>query len=77
MVLGAWSEMERAVKILLRLEKETKGALRYQEIGEDGLPLVKDFLMGTVYLRKSALVKQAFSSDRFPKGLTLDVTFED
>jgi hypothetical protein len=39
------------------LERETKGALRYQELGADGKPVGTDqgAAVGTLYLRKRAL----------------------
>jgi hypothetical protein len=36
------------------LEKETKGAVRFQEVGEDGKPAFAPSV-GTLYIRKSAL----------------------
>ena len=35
-------------------EKETKGAVRFQEVGEDGKPAFAPSV-GTLYIRKSAL----------------------
>ena len=35
-------------------EKETKGAVRFQEVGEDGKPAFAPSI-GTLYIRKSAL----------------------
>lgn len=47
-------------KLLFKLEKETKGALRYQEVELDGRPVAVDSpaderLIGTLYLRKAKL----------------------
>jgi hypothetical protein len=41
-----------------KLEKETKGALRYQEVDEKGESLAK---IGTLYVRKSAFERKRFS----------------
>jgi hypothetical protein len=39
-----------------KLDEETKGALRYQEIDTDGNRVTSGLMqMGTVYLRKTAL----------------------
>jgi hypothetical protein len=40
--------------IHFRVEKETKGAVRYQEVNEDGSD-VFNAAIGTLYIRKSAL----------------------
>ena len=41
------------------LERTTKGALRYAELGPDGAPLTQaDAVVGTLYVRKSALTGQ-------------------
>lgn len=64
------------MKLSFVLEKETKGAVRYQEVDEAGNPKDKGYLMGTVYLRKDALIAEAFSSDRFPQAFTLELEFD-
>ena len=64
------------MKVLMRLEKETSGAVRYQEIGEDGLPK-KNFLLGTLYMRKSELAQAGKNLGGYPKGITLEIAFED
>lgn len=56
--------------IQLTLERETKGAVRYQEVDENGQILGKvDAVVGTLYVRKKA----------FPDGppQTLSVTLDD
>jgi hypothetical protein len=40
-------------KLKFAFEKETKGAVRYQEVGEDGAPAFAP-QVGTLYIRKSA-----------------------
>lgn len=56
------------VKLKFEFEKETKGAVRYQEIGDDGTPAFAP-QVGTLYVRKSAL-----PGGKIPK--TLIVTIE-
>ena len=41
-------------KLKFAFEKETKGAVRYQEVGEDGTPAFAP-QVGTLYIRKSAM----------------------
>jgi hypothetical protein len=41
-------------KVVMVLERETKGALRYRGI-EDDDPDLDGYLIGTLYLRKAAL----------------------
>jgi hypothetical protein len=42
------------IKLKFAFEKETKGAVRYQEVGEDGAPAFAP-QVGTFYVRKSAM----------------------
>jgi hypothetical protein len=49
-------------------EKETKGAVRYQEVGNDGAPASTPQI-GTLYVRKSAL-----PGGKIPKTLTVKIT---
>lgn len=54
------------------IDRETKGAIRYAEIDEDGI--VKDFdavVIGTLYIRKKAL-----GADVVPQALTVTVETE-
>lgn len=44
--------------LTFKLRNETKGALRYEEMDERGLPRIKDEngqVIGSLYLRKSAM----------------------
>ena len=41
-------------RLKFAFEKETKGAVRYQEVGEDGTPAFAP-QVGTLYVRKSAM----------------------
>jgi hypothetical protein len=49
-------------------EKETKGAVRYQEVGDDGAPAFAP-QVGTLYVRKSAL-----PGGKIPKALIVTIT---
>ena len=49
-------------------EKETKGAVRFQEVGEDGKPAFAPSI-GTLYIRKSAL-----PDGKIPQVLTVTIT---
>ena len=50
-----------------KFEKETKGAVRYQEVGDDGAPAFAP-QVGTLYIRKSAL-----PSGKIPKELIVTI----
>jgi hypothetical protein len=51
-------------------EKETKGAVRYQETGDDGAPAFAP-QVGTLYIRKSAM-----PGGKIPKTLTVTIESE-
>jgi hypothetical protein len=51
-------------------EKETKGAVRYQEIGDDGAPAFAP-QVGTLYVRKSAM-----PGGKIPKVITVTIKGE-
>ena len=58
------------IPVHFKLDRETKGALRYQEISADGKELKSDMdgsLIGTVYLRKARL------GGAIPQTLTITV----
>jgi hypothetical protein len=42
------------LSLSFKIEKETKGAVRYQEVGLDGQPAFAPAI-GTLYVRKSAM----------------------
>ena len=50
------------MQVRFKLEKETKGALRYQEVDDKGEPIEQAWAkIGTFYIRKSAFERgQAF-----------------
>ena len=54
-------------KLKFAFEKETKGAVRYQEVGEDGAPVFAP-QVGTLYVRKSAM-----PSCKIPKTLIVTI----
>ena len=57
-------------KLKFALEKETKGAVRYQEVGEDGAPAFAP-QVGTLYVRKSAM-----PDGKIPKMLIVTIASE-
>ena len=52
-------------------EKETKGAVRYQEVGDDGAPAFAPQI-GTLYIRKTAM-----PGGKIPKKLIVTVASEE
>jgi hypothetical protein len=52
-------------------EKETKGAIRYQEVGDDGAPAFAP-QVGTLYIRKTAI-----PGGKIPKKLIVTVASEE
>lgn len=73
-----------AQPLVVRFEllNETPGAYRYQEVGDNGTPLVNDAdgaHIGGLYLRKAALMAGAFLGDEgddAPKAVKITVEFE-
>ena len=55
-------------KLKFAFEKETKGAVRYQEVGEDGAPA---FAPQALYVRKSAM-----PGGKIPKTLIVTIAGE-
>jgi hypothetical protein len=51
-----------------KIAKETKGALQYKEVDTDGHGTSGDYVVGTLYLRKSAV-------DGTPADLTVTVEY--
>ena len=58
-------------KLKFAFEKETKGAVRYQEVGDDGTPAFAPQRSATLYVRKSAM-----PSGKIPKTLVVTITCE-
>lgn len=57
--------------VLMMLEKETPGALRYLEVDVHGNPVKSGYRIGTLYLRKSGFL------DGYPKAIRVEVTWEE
>jgi len=55
------------ITLKFAFEKETKGAVRYQEVGDDGAPAFAPNV-GTLYVRKSAL-----PGGKIPKELIVTI----
>ena len=58
------------VTLKFTFEKETKGTIRYQEVGDDGAPAFAP-QVGTLYVRKSAI-----SGGTIPKALIVTIKGE-
>ena len=56
------------MKSRFAFEKETKGAVRFQEVSKDGKPAFARSI-GTLYIRKSAL-----PDGKIPQTLTVTIT---
>ena len=56
------------ITVLFKKDRETKGAVKYQEIREDGsVPTMQEGVIGALYLRKDKL------GGVFPEALTVTV----
>ena len=61
------------MKLSFIFEKETKGAVRYQEVTDSGeVAAVAEYKIGTIYIRKSA-----FASGQHPKAFTLTLEVDN
>lgn len=69
------------MKLQFLFRNETKGALRYQEVDESGRPKEGDkdgALVGTLYLRKAAMVDSGVPVRvRKPKAIVMELAFGD
>ena len=65
----------KALQAIFKFEKETKGAVRYQEV-DDQEQLIdqSNALVGTLYLRKDALSRNGFNM--YPKEFQLIINAE-
>jgi hypothetical protein len=70
MAKSAHLEALMNTKLKFAFEKETKGAVRYQEVGEDGAPAFAP-QVGTLYVRKSAV-----PGGKIPKTLIVTIASE-
>jgi hypothetical protein len=69
-VTPTYREALMNTKLKFAFEKETKGAVRYQEVGEDGAPAFAP-QVGTLYIRKSAM-----PGGKIPKTLIVTIAGE-
>jgi hypothetical protein len=61
------------MQVRFKLEKETKGALRYQEVDDKGEPIEQAWAkINSFYIRKSAFER----AQAFPQTLRVTVTYE-
>ena len=61
------------MQVRFKLEKETKGALRYQEVDDKGEPIEQAWAkIGTFYIRKSAFER----GQPFPQTLRVTVSYD-
>ena len=61
------------MQVRFKLEKETKGALRYQEVDDKGKPIEQAWAkIGTFYIRKSAFEH----GQAFPQTLRVTVSYD-
>lgn len=58
-----------AIKLQFAFERETKGAVRYQELDVNG-SVAANYAIGTLYLRKSAIVT---SGSTWPQKIEVEV----
>lgn len=64
--------------VSMRLDRETKGALRYQEVDAKGNAVIDDAggaILGTQYLRK-AQVQKWIGTENWPQKLTITLVAE-
>ena len=60
-------------RIVMTLNKETKGAVRYEEPTSDN-PL---YLVGTLYLRKAGLAAADAVQDGYPPKIVVEISTEE
>jgi hypothetical protein len=61
------------MQVRFKLEKETKGALRYQEVDDKGEPIEQAWVkIGILYVRKSAFER----GTAFPQTLQVTVNYD-
>jgi hypothetical protein len=65
-----YQEVLMNTKLKFAFEKETKGAVRYQEVGEDGAPAFAP-QVGILYVRKSSM-----PGGKIPKTLIVTIASE-
>lgn len=61
---------KNSAKVSFTKEKETKGAVKYQELDAKGQPVQGgDYVIGNLYIRKTAF------NGSFPEKITVDVSW--
>lgn len=61
----------KSVSVTMRKEKETKNAVRYQEVDKDGIAVeVRDAMIGASYAKKTAL------PDPYPEEITVTMAWK-
>jgi hypothetical protein len=48
--------MANKFSLSFKLRNETKGAVRYEEVDDNGSKKLENYVVGTMYVRKSAIV---------------------
>lgn len=62
----------RQLQLKMKLDRETKGAVRYRELDLGGEVKQTNYYIGTLYMRKTS-----FPSGNWPKDLTVQVNYEE
>lgn len=58
------------ITAMLVMERETKGAIRYREVGDNSKPIdPHEAKVGTLYIRKTA-----FDGDLIPKSISVTIS---
>lgn len=61
------------MKVSMTLERETKGAVRYQEVNHKGEPVqMSHAVLGTMYIRKSGFEDLGY----YPIDIEVDISWE-
>ncbi len=62
--------MSKTMHVRFKLEKETKGAVRYEEVDDKGAPIEQVWAkIGTLYVRKTAFER----GEKYPESLRVTV----
>ena len=64
------------ITLKFTFKEETKGAVRYQEVDDQGIPRKGDndqAVVGPLYLRKAAL-KRLYDGEKYPGSFTVTLT---
>jgi len=69
------SNVETSHNLKFQLKKVTKGSVAYEEINEQGEVKREGYVVGTIYVRKTAL--SASNHGSFPARIAITVTVTD